>query len=105
MAVSPRQCNRTHSLDHSEVFVGENFAMLVKPLYSPDLASCNFLFFPKLKVSSKEHIFQTGMLSKAPRQRGFEGASKNCCRNALMHGKEIEKCIRLKGDYFKGNNM
>ena len=40
-----------------EFLAKNNIAVLEQPLYFPDLAPCDFLFFPNSRKSSKRHVF------------------------------------------------
>ena len=69
------------------------------PLYSPDLAPCDFWLFPKLRGCRYETIEEMkeavtkviGML----RQKDFHGALRKLL-------KRYNKCIAAGGDYFEG---
>ena len=64
------------------------------PLYSPDLAPCDFWLFPKLRGCRYETIEEMkviGMLT----QENFHGAFQKLL--------ERYKCIAAGGDYFEGD--
>jgi hypothetical protein len=75
------------------------------PPYSPDLASCNFWLFPKLKTALKGHRF-----SDIANIRGYamtilqsipeEEFQK--CFDLWKH--RLTKCIGAQGDYLEGDS-
>ena len=83
-----------------------NIPLLEQPLYSPGLASCDIFLFLKLKEVIKgthfgdvEAIRRTvTMKLKAIPKESFQGSID-------AWKKRMEKCIRLEGDYFAGENM
>jgi hypothetical protein len=75
------------------------------PPYSPDLAPCDFLIFPKLKTALKGHRFSdisdiqghaTTILQSIPEEE-FQKCFKQCKHR-------LTKCIGAQGDYFEGNS-
>jgi hypothetical protein len=75
------------------------------PLYSPDLAPCDFWLFPKLKNALKGQRFDdvpdiqrsvTTLLRSIP-ENNFQG-----CFRQLHH--RFTKCIASQGEYFEGDN-
>ena len=80
--------------------------MLDHPPYSPGLAPCDFFLFPKLKEVIKGVRFPdmeatkkavTTELKRIPEESFQE------CMEAWQ--KRMRKCVRLKGDYFEGENL
>ena len=72
-----------------------NIPLLEQPLYSPGLASCDIFLFLKLKEVIRRTIT---MKLKAIPKESFQGSID-------AWKKRMEKCIRLEGDYFAGENM
>ena len=58
LAASSRQCTHLCHLSCS-FFVKHDITQVTQPPYSPDLVSCDFRLFPKLKSPLKGNIFQT----------------------------------------------
>ena len=74
------------------------------PPYSPDLASCNFFLFPKLKGILKGTRFQKVEDIKTSVTRHLKTITKeefSQCFKAWS--KRIEKCIKANGEYFEGD--
>ena len=61
--------------------------------YSPDLASCDFFLFPKIKSLLKEPIFLTSIPSKWLQQQSSKRSQKMPSKNVLNHGKG--KCTNV----------
>ena len=79
-----------------------NVPTLEQPPYSPDLAPCDFLLFPKLKGTlfpDVEAIKRavTTELRRIP-EEAFRGCIKVC-------KKRMSKCVRLEGNYFEGDKL
>ena len=79
-----------------------NIATLEHPPYSPDLAPCDFFFFPKIKSVLKGIHFSdidsikkavTTELKKIP-----ENAFQKCFESWK---KRMHKCLLVEGDYFE----
>ena len=75
------------------------------PPYSPDLAPCDYLLFPKLKGTIKGTRFEgvediksnvTSLLKRITKEDFAE------CFQAWR--RRMEKCTEVQGDYFEGNN-
>jgi hypothetical protein len=73
------------------------------PPYSPDLATCDFALFPKLKTKLKRH-FET--MSDIQRQLQ---EVLNSIKENDFHGtseawiKQLDHCIYSQGHYFEGD--
>jgi hypothetical protein len=78
--------------------------MVPHPLYSPDLAPCDFFLYPKMKLWLKGCSFDTTEKIHAESQEvietltfeNFQGCMKSwetCC----------DHCIHAQGDYFKAD--
>ena len=70
------------------------------PPYRPDLASCDFLLFPKLRGCHYETIEEMKEAVKKVidtlTQEDFHGAFEKLLE-------QYNKCIAAGGDYFEGN--
>ena len=84
--------------------VKNNIAILEPPLYSPDLASCYFFLFPKLKEVIKETRFQDSEAIKTAVTSELwvipEESFQECME---ARQRRLEKCIRAQGDNFEGD--
>uniref|UniRef100_A0A3B5AEK4 Tc1-like transposase DDE domain-containing protein n=1 Tax=Stegastes partitus TaxID=144197 RepID=A0A3B5AEK4_9TELE len=70
----------------------KNIAVLEQPPYSPHLALWDFFLFPKLK----------GVIKGTQLQRILEESFQECM---AAWQRRLEKCVRLQGDYFEGQNL
>ena len=73
---------------------------VAQPPYSPDLAPCDFLLFPKFRGCRYETIEEmkeavTKVIDTLT-QEDFHGAFKKLLER-------YNKCIAARGDYFKGD--
>jgi hypothetical protein len=75
------------------------------PPYFPDLAPCDFLLFPKLKIALKGHRFSdiadiqghaTTILQRIPEEE-FQKYFEQCKHR-------LTKCTGAQGDYFEGDS-
>ena len=70
------------------------------PPYSPDLALCDSLLFPKLRGSRYETIEEmkeaVTKVTDTLTQEDFHGAFQKLLER-------YNKCIAVRGDYFKGD--
>ena len=95
-----------NALSIRQFLAENNSAVLEQPPYSPDLASCDFFLFPKLKGVIKGIRFQdskaiTTSVTKELRAIPMESFQK--CIEAWRQ--RLEKCIRAQGDYFEGDKL
>ena len=74
-----------------------------QPLYSPDLAPCDFCLFPKLKEKLRGCRYETNKEMKEAAtvidtltQENFHGAFQKLLE-------QYNKCIAAGGDYFEGD--
>ena len=66
------------------------------PPYSPGLASCDFLLFPKLTGCRYETTEVVTKVIDTLTQEDFHGAFQKLLER-------YNKCIAARGDYFEGN--
>ena len=70
----------------------EKVKVLNHPPYSPDMSPCDFFLFPRLKkMLSGNKYYQC--LQQIPKRRLFICFSRK---------KRLQKCVSVKGEYFKG---
>ena len=68
------------------------------PLYSPDLASCDFYLFPKLSSCRYETIEEM----KEAVTKVIDTLTQEDFHGALQKLEPYNKCITAGGDYFEG---
>ena len=72
--------------------------------YSPDLAPCDFLLFPKLKEKLRGCRYETIEEMKETVMKVIEKLTQEDFHGALQSLLEwCNKCIAAEGDYFKGD--
>ena len=95
-----------NALSIRQFLAERNVTVLAQPPYSPDLAPCDFFLFPKLKEVIKGVRFPdvddirravTTELQQIP-EESFQGCM-------LAWQQRMQKCMRLQGDYFEGQNL
>ena len=95
-----------NALSIRQFLTERNVTVLDHPLYSPDLAPCDFSLFLKLKEVIKGVRFPdmeaikkavTTELKRIPEESFQE------CMEAWQ--KRMRKCVRLEADYFEGENL
>ena len=95
-----------NALSIRQFLAEKNNAVLEQPPYSPDLAPCDFFLFPKVKGIIKGTLFEgVEAIERAvtTELRGIPEESFQQCIEAWP--RRMEKCIRLEGDYLKGETM
>ena len=70
-----------------------------QPLYSPDLAPCDFCLFPKLTGC----LYETIEEMKEALTKVIEMLTQKDFHGALKKLLERYKCIIAEGDYFEGD--
>jgi hypothetical protein len=80
--------------------VTNNMVIVPHPPCLPDLAPCDFTFFPKLKKNWREDVLKQCLTSKGNRKWYSTALRKMTSTVLLKHG---ENCIRSQGDYFEGH--
>ncbi len=97
----------SHTAILTLALIGESHIdMVPHPLYSPDLAVCDFFVFPRLKAELRGHRFQnlrdmrTGVLRtlRAIPEQDF---------TAAIHSLPLRwmKCVSADGNYFEGRHL
>ena len=84
----------------------KNIVNLDHPPYSPDLAPCDFFLFPKLKGVIKGTRFDDLDAIKRTTTKELRSIPQVAFQGAIESWKKrMEKCARLQGDYFEGENL
>ena len=88
----------------TEFLTKSNVALVPHPPYSPDLAPCDFSFFPQMKMKLKGNRYDTiEEVQSATRavlktfEEGFFGSTFETWK------KRWDRCIAAEGDYFEGD--
>ncbi|UYV64394.1 hypothetical protein LAZ67_3000512 [Cordylochernes scorpioides] len=86
-----------------------NTLMMPQPLYSPDLAPCDFFLFPKLKRPMKGRRYATLDEIKTASKEELKKIFKNFKNDFLKCFEDWKnrwhKCIISHGDYFEGDKI
>jgi len=102
MGCASRQCTSTHGSLVSGFFLANHgIPVIQQPPYSPDMASCDFWLFPKLKISLKgkrfdDNTFEENMTSDM--HSILKDSFKRCFQQWLDC---CHKCIASEGAYFE----
>ena len=72
------------------------------PLYSPDLASCDFWLFPKLKENLRGSRYETIEEMKEVVTKVIDTLTQEDFHGACQKLSEQYMCIAAGGDYFEG---
>jgi hypothetical protein len=92
------------SLKTTELVTNNNMVIVSHPLYSLDLASCDFTFFPKLKMKLKGQRFETVSDSQRESQAILYNVKENDFHPAFEAWKKLwDRCMCSQGDYFEGD--
>ncbi len=77
--------------------------LLAHPLYSPDLAPCDFFLFPFLKKQLRGHRHQNLRDLKVSIRRVLMSITEDQCQEALSKWPlRWRKCVQAAGEYFEG---
>jgi len=88
----------------SQFLAKNNMTVIPHPLYSPDLAPCDFFLFPKLKLRMKGRRFDTIEENEDESQRVLDTIPKRDFQGCFpAWQKRWDRCIRAKGEYFEGD--
>lgn len=80
--------------------------VMLQPLYSPDMAPCDFFLFPKLKRTLKGQRFSTIDEIKAKSQTELKTIPNEAFHQCFSNWKlRWQKCIISQGDYFEGDGI
>ena len=73
------------------------------PLYSPDLAPCDFWLFPKLKEKLRGYRYETIEEMKEAVTKVIDTLTQEDFHGAFQKLLEQYRCIAAGGDYFEGD--
>ena len=73
------------------------------PLYSPDLAPCDFWLFPKLKEKLRDCCYETIEEMKEAVTKVIDTFTQEDFHGAFQKLLERYNCIAARGNYFKGD--
>lgn len=80
--------------------------MLAHPPYSPDLAPCDYYFFPVLKRKLRGHRHRNLRDLKTATTRTLKEFSEQDCQEALSKLPwRWRKCVKSEGHYFEGRGV
>ena len=93
----------SHTAHITMAFLEEKGVKLVAhPPYSPDLAPCDFIFFPKAKESLKGQRFRSAEEAVTAFHETISTWPKETFRNAFHSWfQRMKSCIHANGDYFE----
>jgi histone-lysine N-methyltransferase SETMAR len=87
-------------------FLSQNkITTLPHPSYSPDLAPCDFILFPKFKTHLKGHHFGTAENDQAAATRALNNSSEDLFHCYDEWQQRWNCCIRSQGAYFEGDKL
>ena len=96
---------------HNALSIGQflaerNVTVLDHPPYSPDLVPCDFFLFPKLKEVIKGVRFPGMEVTKKAVTTELKRIPEESFQESMEAWQNrMRKCVRLEGDYFKGENL
>ena len=96
------------ALSIRKFLAGKDIRVLKQPFYSPDLADlapCDLFLFPKVKNTIKATHFSSTVAIKNAVTKELRGIPEESFQKSIDAWKKIEKCIKLKRDYFEGDNI
>ena len=88
-----------NALEIREFLAKNNIAVSEQPLYSSDLAPCDFFLFPKLKEVIKGSHFQDSEAIKTAVMRELRAISEESFQECVEAWQRLEKCIRAQEDW------
>jgi hypothetical protein len=78
--------------------------VITHPPYSPDLAPCDFLLFPKMKIKLKGRRFDTAEEIQAESQKVLKMLTQKDLQDSFRSWqKSWDRCVCSEGDYFEGD--
>ena len=98
-----------NALSHTSILIHQflaksKMAVIPHPPYSPDLAPCDFLLFPKIKLKLKGHRFNTTEEIQAESQRVLDTLTEKDFQEAFPKWRRWwDWCLHVGGNYFKGD--
>jgi transposase len=87
-----------------QFLANKNITVLELPPYSPDLASCDFHLFPKIKSVLKGTNFVSAENVKAKTAENLNSLTERDLRNCFEHWQHrMQLCVNSEEDYFEGD--
>jgi hypothetical protein len=77
-------------------------AVITHPLYSPDLAPCDFNLFPKMKMKLKGRRFDTTEEIQAKLLRMLDTLTEKDFQEVFQKWRWWDRCLQAGGIYFRG---
>ena len=88
----------------TEFLTNSNIALVPHPPYSPDLAPCDFSFFPQMKMKMRGHRYETVEHVQSETRAVLKTFDEGFFRNSFETWKNRwDRCISAGGDYFEGD--
>jgi hypothetical protein len=79
-------------------------AVIPHPPYYPDLASCDFFLFPKMKLKLKGRRFDTTEEIQTEPPRVLDTLTEKDLQEALQEYRiRWDRCLHAGGNYFEGD--
>jgi hypothetical protein len=79
-------------------------AAISHPPHSPDLAPCDFILFPKMKLKLKGRHFGTNEEIQAESQKVLDSVTENDFQEAFQKWRRRrDRCLHAQGNYFEGD--
>jgi hypothetical protein len=79
-------------------------AVIPHPLYSPDLATCDFLLFPKMNLKLKGRRFDTNKEIQMESQRVLNTLTEKDFQEAFQkRRRQWDRCLGAGGRLFEGD--
>jgi hypothetical protein len=79
-------------------------AVISHPPYSPDLATCDFFLFLKIKLKLKGRRFDNTEEIQAESQRVLDTLTKKDFKDAFQKWRrQWDRCLHAGGNYFEGD--
>jgi hypothetical protein len=80
-----------------------NTTVIPHPPYSPDLVTCDFSQFPKMKLKLKRRRFDSIEEIQTESQNAMKTLTRNNFQKCFLSCKSRwNRCIHAKRDYFEG---
>ena len=90
------------ALNIHQFLAERNIATLEHPLYSPNVALCDFFLFPNIKSVLKETHFSDIDSIKIAATTKLKKIPDNAFQKFELWKRRIHKCFEVEGDYFEG---
>jgi len=89
----------------TQKFLAKNkMAVIPHPLYSPDLAPCEFFLFSKMKLKLKGRRFDTIEETHTESQRVLDTLIEKDFQEAFQKWRRWwDRCLHAGGNYFEGD--